>query len=193
MNNKLTQAEIVKVFALYPSDTKFLKPFHHMSTEDVLEACIFYDKTGSIGAMGKTISVIPKQNEPMIRQVIFGAEWPFMYNLDLRTGAITLFRQGRPFNSSHKQLLLSQWYCHRYFAIPLYFGDGHWANTKTALELGIAVPDRGLLEKLLNKKFKGDQDEIEAWYFDKRLLGVDLDKLETMDQVIAELKDELNL
>lgn len=167
-----------------------LKQLKYMPNQDILFAAKTYDNTGFVGTTGKTIQIPPKENEPIIRQIMFGPDWPFMYNVNLETGSITMFREGRAFGASDTQLLLTQFYLKNNYAIPLYFEPGHWANGKTAIDLGIAVPDRWLLFKLLHQKFASNED-IRTWIFEReKLLRKSFFDPKNLDEAINELQNE---
>lgn len=167
-----------------------LKPIHHISDQDLYNLTRLYDNTGWLGANGKTFSILPKTDEPLIKIIDIGG-WPYSYRVDLRSGSVTMYKEGRAFSASDNQLLIAQWYHDNNFATPLYFGKNHWANGKTAIELDVAIPDRRILFDLLNKKFDNDKTEIGNWWLENEKL--DINNLTVMDEVIDALKKELNV
>lgn len=174
-----------------PRRTKLiLKQIRHIDHQDIIDITRLYDNTGWLGAYGKTFTILPKMDEPDILRVLIGG-WPYSYTLDKRTGSISMYKDGRPFPASDNQLLVTQAYCDLNYAVPLYFGVGHWANNKTAFDLGIAIPDRQVLNDLLNKKFEGDKTEIGNWWLENEKLNIN--DLTVMDEVIERLKAELNV
>lgn len=166
-----------------------LTPLHHMTNRQIIEACYCFDAIGFYVGVAKNITVVPS-NVPYQKRVTI-ADTEFTYRIDLHSGAIGVFKGGALQWSCDSQGALTQWYFNNNIAIPLYFESGHWANHKTAIDLGLAVPDRGLLHSLLEQKFNKDKSEIQQWIFDKKLTKVNLFDLKTMDQEIEALKLEL--
>lgn len=222
--NQLTNAEIVKVFGLYPlcpvaifdsqSDPKaavpdynqggnyvagmvitehtyfdpqqvklILKPVHHMTSDEIVRACRCYDNLGFMMIAGKNIT-LKEGHTPGIKKISIDGT-PYSYRLDIDTGNIVMFKDGQTTWSRDRAGHLTQFYFHNNIAIPLYFDYGHWANGKTAIELGIAIPDRTLLNDSLNKKYDGDKTEIGNWWLENEKL--DINNLAVMDEVIKNL------
>lgn len=177
--------------AWIPEDLKLiLRPVSHLSGNDILTACGVYDSTGTMYAKYKNIEFRRIEN---LSQRIVIQDTGFSYLFDCTTGAISLYNRGTHVWSADTQLYLAQWYFNNRVAIPLHFEPGHWANGKNAIELGIAVPSNKLLNELLLKMFNNDKGQVQEWYFDKKLHGVNLFDLPTLNETIAELKKELSL
>lgn len=166
-----------------------LRPLHHITNNEIIAACRLFDNSGFIGFDGRKFSM--EDNDPTMRRLVLHGT-PYVYTLDLESGNAGCYKAGRPMVATNNQALLTQWYYEKTFAVPVYFEQGHWANGKTPFELGIAQPSRGLLFELLEKRFNGDKEDISQWFFDHKLIETNLFDLPTLDNIIDELKNEVN-
>lgn len=186
---QLTENELFTVESLYmfslAKDIR-LKPLHHLDTNTMLMACRAYDNTGFMFATPKNIARIDDAENKRVKFLI--ADSCYSYTFSYETGNVGIYKSGIALFYSCNPAALIQFYLQNKVAIPLYFEEGHWANGKTAIDLGIAKPDHAYLKELLKEKFDGDVQAIDEWFFDQKLHGNDLDNLEVLDNFINELK-----
>jgi hypothetical protein len=163
-----------------------LKPVHHLTNSDILMACRAYDKLPFHYSKHSEITIAPVKDSTNKRIIM--QHCPYTYLFDTHTGAISLYKDSHMVWSQESLLLLTQHYFQQAVAIPLYFGFGHWANGKTAIELGIAIPNRDKLFKALNKKFNNDRAAADLWLHEQETYhNVNFFDLAVLDSKIAEL------
>lgn len=162
-----------------------LNALHHLNSEQVLLACRAYNNIGFMYATHKNIEV---RAEGIYRRVYIQG-CPFSYAFETEAGNVGVFKDGRQVFDGCSPTHLTQHYLIHNVAIPLYFGYGHKANGLTAIALGIAEPRLDFLNDLLLKKL-GDKQAVQEWYFDQKLHGNDLTRIEMVDTFIKELSNE---
>lgn len=199
-DNILTSAEREMIIAMYPnfnahiihgSNSKItLKAIAHLTDVELLNACKAYDPLVFALAYRSNITIKEVENRKKIKIGDTG----YSCLVDLSSGAISSYNKGThlwPYDGG--AIHLTQWYLRNSVAIPLYFESGHWANGKTAIELGVAVPDKYRLDEILKLVYNKDQEVIDEWYFDKKCYGIDLNDLSVLNGLIEGLSEKLKL
>lgn len=117
-----------------------LTPLSKISDEDVLELCKLYspeiygdyrfkkwyiEQNGTKSDTWNTIE-IKRQSDT------------YCFELDKIDGEMRLYDE-EMIDSASVNHYYQQWYFMKGYAVPLFFGIDHWANGKTAIELGIAL------------------------------------------------------
>lgn len=169
-----------------PCDVKLvLKQLKYITDNEIREACRLFDNSGFMFAA--QLQIIPKKDDPTIKRLVCDCgDFAYAYHFDITNGNIALFKNGIAITYTNKQTQLIQWYFKNFYAIPLHFDGGHWANGKTAIDLGIGVPDRQVLHNLLNEKFEMDKTEIGNWWLEHEKFNFDDPKI--LDEMIVNLK-----
>lgn len=163
-----------------------LEPVHHLTNSDILMACRAYDKLPFHYSRSSEITIAPIKDSTNKRIIV--QHCPYVYQFNPQTGAISLYKNGDHIWAQESQLFLTQHYFEQRVAIPLYFGFGHWANGKTAIELGIAIPSRERLFDALNVKFNKDKAAVDLWIHEQEVYhNVNFFDLAVLDSKIAEL------
>lgn len=145
MDNKLTNQEIAKVFAMYIGCALYIRPYgtiHKAKLSGVLPDKIFAqadgDKAPSFYYTEKCECKLLLKTSYSITdedaiQVAKFQGW--IINEDnLKNVSWSLQNEFFEIDYTTYQYLISKGY-----AVPLWFGVDHWANGKTAIELGIAI------------------------------------------------------
>lgn len=163
-----------------------LKPVHHLTNSEILMACRAYDKLPFHYSRTSEITIAPVKDSPNKRVII--QHCPYVYIFNPLTGAVSLYKDSRKVWAQESELFLTQHYFQERVAIPLYFGFGHWANGKTAIELGIAIPTRIRLFEALDKKYNKDKEAAALWIHEQEVYHeVNFFDLATLDSKIAEV------
>jgi len=165
-----------------------LKVLHHLTSTEILQACRAYDSVPFGMATNKNTKIENIDNTTQKRITIEGCKYSYRFNY--KTGAIAVHKDGHCIMPYDSQGFLTQHYYNEGIAIPLYFGPGHWANGKTAIELGIAVPSRYRLFDVLKEVFNGDKEQIALWVHEAEAYHkINLFEPNILDEKISELKN----
>lgn len=130
MNNTLTNSEIARVFAMY-------------------YGCDFiYEDANHVFKVGKTIPD-GKESEMLLLTHLDNitdehasdvanmlTQWE---NPETGRGVLKYILEEKYYHTSINLCFLFQYLASKGYAVPLFFAPGHWANGKTAIELGIAI------------------------------------------------------
>jgi hypothetical protein len=193
--NKLTLAEVNRIFALYSTDPNIekleLEQLQYITTDDIYEVCSAYESL-PISRTEESDWNITRGNTQIDIKL---HKDHFAYHIDLYNGNVFTSENGRLLGTGCNASVVQVFLLKKY-AIPIYFGVGHWGHRRLPFELGIAVPKPRLLNKVLNVIYNRDIQQINDWYADKLFLGIDLQTVkvynDTIDQLCAEHKININ-
>lgn len=184
--NKLTLNEVDRIFALYQKDPNSeqlkLEQLQHITTDDIFKVCSAYDSEPLCRCKKSDWKISRGNIQIDIRLPKDG----IAYHIDLTNGNVFTSENGRLLGTGCNASVI-HFFLQKNYAIPVYFGIGHWANRKFPFDLGIAIPDTQLLNKLLSEIFNQDTQEINDWYTDKLFRGVNLNKLGSYNNTIQDL------
>lgn len=114
----------------------------------------------------------------------------FAYHIHYDTCNVHLYFDGRLTTESNNANAI-QFYMKYNYAFPVYFDKGHPANGKTPFELGIAIPDEKHIWFALNILYDRDQSKVDEWFFDKKLLNIDLTNINIFDQELTRINNSI--
>lgn len=163
-----------------------LKQIKDMSDADVYWLCYWYNSSTFIGTEQKDWKIKREGFEIKVYQRVEGIG----FVIDTDNGDINIVRNGM---RSHlgTSAYGFQWLIRNYYAIPLFFGKGHWANGKTALQLGIAVPDIAPLKSALMQLYDNDTTLVVVHCRNLKLDIYNVDVYnEELKKVNCQLKDK---
>ncbi len=195
---KLTPDEMAWVMGLYPgcpivgdqlSYKLELNQLEHMPNMDVYMLCYWYDDIPFQGSRLEDWHI--KRDSTDIK--VFNKTKGLSYIIDIHTGDVTLSRGGM---RSHlgTAAFAFQWQMKNFYAFPLFFEKGHWANGKNPFQLGIAVPNMQPIHDALDALFDNDEAMAKQWLFEKKMLnGIDLHDINTFNKELTEIKKQIAL
>lgn len=117
-----------------------------------------------------------------------GGLWSYHIHTD--TCNVYLFLDGRLSTEGNGANAI-QYYMKYNYAFPVYFDKGHPANGKTPFELGIAIPDEQHLKDALNILYNKDQSKVDEWFFDKKLLNINLTDINIFEQELTKINNSI--
>lgn len=190
--NELTPEEIAWVHSMYyacPKDAEgrlIMNQLKYMPDSHVYLICDWYDDTPFVGTK-KSDWIIKREGfEIKVTNKAKGQG----YIIDTHNGDVNILRNGMRSHLGTAGYAF-QFHMKHYYAVPLLFERGHWANRKTALELGIAVPDRKPLMDALKILFENNDTLIKEHLGNKLLCGIDLNNVEVYSNELTEINKQL--
>jgi len=189
MENKLTPEEKAYIYQYYhlcpvnKTGKLILTPLRYMNDKDVAMLCYWLDNVPFHGT-AQSEWVIKRESD---RIILSHKKKQHSYHIDTGNGNIKIFNQGKLSNLG-VDVFAMQFYMRNYYDFPVFFEPKHWANGKTALQLGVAVPNKEPLDQLLYKVFSNNKELIADWKNEKYFTGVDLNNVYTYNEVYDELK-----
>lgn len=172
----------------YNEIKQVLKQLQFMSTEELYKVCSAYDSMTIGGTKAKDWVVTRDRLQADIKI----PKDKYLYTVDFITGEVSNACNGRLLKTGSNGNVF-EFYRENNIAYPLYNGIGHWANGKLPFEVGLAIPDRRLLNDCLMAAFFKDLQRINDWIADKELRGINLHDLATYNQTIEDLCAEHKL
>lgn len=173
-------------FPLFP-EKPILKLLHHLTSNEILMACRAYYSVPFSMVTHTNVTIMPIDNTTQLRVVIDDCN--YTYRFDYSNGGIAVYKNGDHIWPTESQNYLTQHYRNKRIAIRHYFDQGHWANGKTAIDLGLAVPNRDSLVNILMKEYNNDKELVKNWFYEKEIMyNVNLFDPKILDEKIAELK-----
>lgn len=112
------------------------------------------------------------------------------YHIDINTCNVSVYLDGRKSTEGNNGNAF-QYYRKYKYAFPLMLEKGHWANRKTQLQLGLAIPDLQPINDALNQLYDNDKNLIEQWFSDKKYWDIDLENIDVFETQLAEIKQQL--
>lgn len=114
-----------------------LRLLSSLTDEEILELCKFVEPEEFGDYRYKSWKIERKKDNLTHYACVTMEGNSFEYKIDLIDGDINLY------NGGDQQMCVKthykQWYFQNGFAVPLFFGLGHWADGKNAIELNIAI------------------------------------------------------
>ncbi len=166
-----------------PHEVKLvLTQLKHITDNDIYCACYACDNVPFIGTVPDEWQ-IKREND--VIKVGHKAKM-HRYQVDNHNGNVNVFVNERHSTLGCQANAIQYFYQNNY-ALPLYFGARHWANGKTLLDLGNAVPNRKPLFEMLRHKHYMNDELISDWVNDKFYRRVDLGNLHVFNEVYDSL------
>lgn len=191
--NTLTPEERAWVMNLYSgcaisgdrlSFRLILNQIQHMPDADVFMLCYWVDSTPFVRVKQDKWRIERGYDTIEVRGDIYA------YHIVINTGNVHVYVDGRLIATAHNGYAV-QFHMKHYYAFPIFFEKGHWANGKNAFQLGLAVPNMQPIYDTLLRLFDQDEEAAEGWLFDKRLHGVDLNSWEVYNNELIEINKQL--
>lgn len=189
----LTPEEKAWIYSLYPdcplygdqlSHKLVLNQLKHMPDKDVYMLCSWVDSLPFARIKQEKWQIERGYDTIELRADIHS------YHIIVDTGNVHLYLDGRLTTEGNCGYAI-QFYMKHFYAFPLFFEKGHWANGKNALQLGVAVPDMAPILTALRQLFDKDEDLVKEYLFDKKLHNIDYNNLEVFDRELTEIKIKL--
>ncbi|SRR6266568_8900523 len=177
--NKLTNQEILKVFALYIGcpcaifdDYKSPEEWSPAEIEgvDIIAETVICERC----------NFLPRQVKLIIKPLdVYGKD-------EVKTRLIKFIMDHRTLYSC---MNIVQYMLNECYDLPLCFGPDHWGNGKTVFDLELAIPDREYLWELAKKTLGFEVDKLQEYASELKL---NIDKLPGMLKLI-ELLEKMKL
>lgn len=161
-----------------------LKDIKHISTADLLMLCYWVSSEPFVTSKKAEFNVEYRDQTIVVRCGIYA------YHVYTDSGNVHFYIDSRVAtigNNANAFLF----YMKYYYAFPMFFEKGHWANHKTPLQLGIAVPDITTLTSALMELHNNNLPLVQEYYFDRKLYKVNLYDPEIFDSELSAIKRQL--
>jgi hypothetical protein len=163
-----------------------LKQLQHITDNEIFWLCYWYSSDTFKGTDQKDWKIKREGFEIKVFQRAEGLG----FVIDTDTFDINLLRNGMRTHLGTTSYAF-QWYLRNYYAIPLFFGKGHWANKKTALQLEVAVPDQEPLKKALMKMYDNDATLVEVHYRNLIAAKLDIYNVDVYNEELSRINKQL--
>jgi hypothetical protein len=191
--NELTADEIARLQSMYYDcprlgDKLILKQLQYMPDSDIYNLCDCYDSVPFVGSRPEHWSI--KRDGCEIK--VLNKVKEMGYIIDTHNGDVNILRNGMRSHLGTAGYAF-QFHLQHYYAFPLKFGRGHWANGKTPFQLGIAVPNRTPLKRALMQLYDNDETLVNDYLNDKLFRDIDLYDVNIFDAELTEINKQLAL
>lgn len=155
MNNTLTNEEIARVFAMYLGCDFWLcdnlegNPVIEKVTSVVISEIEKGDWLGRDDRPGELLLLTPlelisDEDAAEVSEVFFpdGNIYDYLHGMATGKAIVNSIKANRQTNTFYRHARVHDGFEYlklKGYAVPLFFGINHWANGKTAIELGIAI------------------------------------------------------
>lgn len=155
-NTKLTNEEIARVFAMYFNsdiqlheigESAFISRIESINRNNILAKeynFILKWSFQEVKLLLTPLSKITDEHAIELSVCCFpdGNDYDYLHGAATGKAIVTTIKSGRQTNTFYPMARMYD--CFQYlmqqgYAVPLFFGLNHWANGKTAIELGIAI------------------------------------------------------
>jgi hypothetical protein len=164
-----------------------LKQLKYMVDADIYMLCYWYDSVPFQGTLPNEWKI---EKDGYMRKV-FHKKKGHTYIFDTLSGDVNIQREGMRSHLGTATYAV-QFHMKHHYALPIFFGPGHWANGKTPFQLGIAVPDRQPIRDALMNLYDNNITLVDDYFFDRRLHNIDLTNLEVFETELIEINKQIN-